>query len=184
MVVRGKPAQVKIAATRSGACAAAARMNGGTTQIVRTADRTAYVKGDAAYWSAMGPKGKAFGALAADRWIKFAATSTPGKRLSKSCDVANVVGILRSEHETATKGAPGTIDGKPVVTIRKRDRTGTATYYVAAQGPAYLLKVTDPTGPTMTFGSFDKPVNVTAPPANRTIDVSRLGGDSGLGLDA
>lgn len=183
-VLQSKQVQVKIAATTDGVCAAAARLNGGTMQIIRTADRTAYIKGDARYWTSLSPKGKSFGALAANRWIRFPFTSAPGKRLSQSCEVANVLKTLQLAHESATKGAPATVDGKPVVTIKKKDRQGAVTYYVAAHGPSYLLKLTDQTGGTMTFGSFGKPVNVEAPPANQTIDFSLLGGDSGLGLNA
>ncbi|MCZ4120116.1 hypothetical protein [Streptomyces sp. H39-S7] len=183
-VLQGRQVQVKIAATRSGACAAAVRLNGGAMQVIRTADKVSYIKGDAAYWTSLGARGKTLGGLAADRWIRFPGTSAPGKRLSRSCDVANVVKTLQLEHDSATAGARATVDGKSVVTIKKKDRSGAITYYVAAQGPSYLLKLTDQTGLTMTFGSFDKPVNVAAPPANRTIDISRLGGDDGLGLDA
>lgn len=182
--VGGKQAQLKIAASSDGTCAAAIRQNGGTMQVIRTADRTSYIKADAAYWKTQSSKGKSIGELAGNRWIKFPATSAPAKRMSRSCDLMTIVKAMGQEHDTATKGGPGIVDGQPVVTIRKKDGQGTSTFSVAARGPSYLLKVEDRTGSAMTFGAFGKPVHVVAPPANQTVDISLFGGDSGLGLDA
>lgn len=180
-VLRAKPAQMRIAMSMDGKCAAAVRQSGWTMQIIRTDDGTSYIKGDAGYWTALGPKGKSIGQLAGGRWIKFPAVSVPGRRLAASCDLDGFLGRMKLDHSSSTKSGTGTIGRQPVVTIRQKDPEGTNTLSVAAKGKPYLLKIASDKGElTMAFGAFDQPVNVTAPPANQTVDLSLFGGDKGL----
>ncbi|MDJ0343199.1 hypothetical protein QMK19_13485 [Streptomyces sp. H10-C2] len=184
-VLRTKAMRMKIAMSTDGKCAAAVGQSGWTMQIIRTDDGTSYIKGDPGYWKAMGPKGKSVGELAGSRWIRFPATSVPGRRMSRSCDMKAFLGKMKPNHTSSTKGGPGAVDGQPVVTIRQKDAAGTSILSVAAKGTPYLVKLASARdGLNVTFGDFGEPVRVAAPPANQTIDLTLFGGDSGLGLDA
>ncbi|WP_277439983.1 hypothetical protein [Streptomyces sp. SPB162] len=179
-VLRAKPLQMKVAMTVKGTCASAVRQEGWMMQVIRVDDGTAYIKGDAGYWTAMGAKGKTIGELAGNRWIKFPSNSAPGRRLAGSCDLNTVLGRIKPNHAASTKGGAGTVNGRPVVIIRQKESSGTSTLSVAAKGKPYLLKIASADAMTITFGAFDQPLHVTAPPANQTIDLSLFGGDSGL----
>lgn len=187
-VVRAKPLRMRIAMSTDGTCAGAATQSGWTMQIIRTDDGTSYIKGDPAYWAAMGPKGRSIGQLAGGRWITFPSTSVPGKRLAASCDMNSFLAKMRPNHDSSTRKGRDTLDGQPVVTVRQKDSSGVSTLSVAAKGKPYLLKVASD-GATrdavsVSFTAFGAPVHVAAPPANQTIDISLFGGGSDLGLDA
>lgn len=179
-VLRSKPLQMKVAMTTKGTCASAVRQEGWTMRVIRTDDGTAYIRGDAGYWTAMGARGTSIRELAGDRWIKFPSNSASGRRLAGSCDLNTVLDRIEPNHAASTKGGVGTVNGQPVVIIRQKESSGTSTLSVAAKGKPYLLRIASAEAMTVTFGAFDQPLHVTAPPANQTIDLSLFGGDSGL----
>jgi hypothetical protein len=187
-VLRAKPVRMRIAMSNDGKCAGAASQSGWTMQIIRLDDGTAYIKGEPAYWAAMGPKGRSIGQLAGNRWITFPSSSVPGRRLAASCDMDSFLAKMKPNHDSSTNKGRGTLDGQPVVTIRQKDASGTSTLSVAAKGKPYLLKVASDDGTqdavSVRFTDFGAPVHVAAPPANQTIDISAFGGGSDLGLNA
>ncbi|MFI2430934.1 hypothetical protein [Streptomyces sp. NPDC018693] len=78
---------------------------------------------------------------------------------------------------TGTKGEPTEVDGKPVIPVEVTDTEvadGTYTYFVAAEGRPYLLKVTfeGDHHVTMTeFSGFDEPLDIQPPPASDVLDI-------------
>ncbi|MFK4111751.1 hypothetical protein [Streptomyces sp. NPDC002176] len=87
---------------------------------------------------------------------------------------------------TPTKGARTELDGRPVIPVEVRDKPGqspfarepgTYTFYIAAEGTPYLLKLAHQ-GPhnrtTTTFTNFNQPLNLHPPTAADTLDLSTL----------
>lgn len=79
----------------------------------------------------------------------------------------------------AKKGEPAKVDGSPAITLvvtDKADKEGSFTFYVAAEGEPYILKVVYEGATyhsTTSFSAFDEPLDVR-PPAKT--DVLRKGG--------
>jgi hypothetical protein len=80
-----------------------------------------------------------------------------------------------------TRGEPTKVDGRPaipLVTTDKADKEGAYTFYVAAEGKPYLLKVVYQ-GPkdrsTTTFSAFDEPLDVRPPAEADVLDPSDIG---------
>lgn len=72
-----------------------------------------------------------------------------------------------------TKGAPTALDGQQVVPVTI---TGKSVINVAAEGKPYPVRIVSlkPGGGTTAFSDWEKPVTVTPPPADQTLDVSKL----------
>ncbi|MGW4285496.1 hypothetical protein ACWEIK_00955 [Streptomyces sp. NPDC004673] len=87
---------------------------------------------------------------------------------------------------TPTKGARTELDGRPAIPVEVRDKPGqspfarepgTYTFYIAAEGTPYLLKL-GYQGPhnrtTTTFTHFNQPLTLPSPSPSDTLDLSTL----------
>ena len=180
----GKPMQIKEALTRSGACAAAMRIEGQALQLIAIGD-TGYLKADAHYWETKGgSKGRAVAPVLAGKWVKL-----PPKLYAKSgfdmlCTIKGLVGSMSSDdgEGTLVKGHPTTLDGRPVLPLIHTKSGEVTTVYVTTTGNPYVVKVVTPSGPdhgSGTFGGFDKPAHITAPPRSQTLDLSAFSSPDG-----
>ncbi|WP_256925339.1 hypothetical protein [Streptomyces sp. Amel2xC10] len=81
---------------------------------------------------------------------------------------------------TATKGKPAEVDGEWAIVLKvtEADDEGSFTFYIAAEGEPYILKVVYE-GPkyhsTTEFSAFDEPLNVRPPAESDVLDMSVLG---------
>ncbi|WP_371598267.1 hypothetical protein [Streptomyces sp. NBC_00564] len=80
----------------------------------------------------------------------------------------------------ATKADPTELDGKPVIPVKVTDdelKGGVYTFYVAAEGKPYLLRIDykDPRSHRVTkFSDFNNPVDIQPPAAADVLDLSSL----------
>ncbi|MDV5146232.1 hypothetical protein R1T08_19005 [Streptomyces sp. SBC-4] len=70
--------------------------------------------------------------------------------------------------DDSAKGDPTTVDGRKALKLVKAGGENETAVYIAAEGPPYILKIVmkggDVSG-TITYSHYDRPVEVTAPPA-------------------
>lgn len=154
-----------------------------------------YIKGDETFWRASlssratavpdGGNTDTVIELMKNRWIKMSTSAVADVR--GVCDLDEMLAGLDEEkvkRARLTRGEDTEIDGVPVAVLVKKKGRETTTAYVAREGKPYLLKVvrSDSGEPgTVTFSDYDKPVKVTAPPADEVVDLENLGGGTQFG---
>jgi hypothetical protein len=131
---------------------------GGKFSLVNV-DGSSYTKANAAFYTSQGASA-ADAATVADKWVKLPASQTLTQfTLQKFAD------SLSAPDDNAKiedKVATGELDGQKVVILSASDGS---KLYVAAEGKAYPLKFTAPTGKKGEFNltDFGKSVELTAP---------------------
>jgi hypothetical protein len=77
-----------------------------------------------------------------------------------------------------TKGAAKTVNGTPVIGLTIKDSSGGSTLYVATTGQPVPIEAAPEAGGadsgTIDFLDYGAPVDVQAPAADQTVDVSAL----------
>jgi hypothetical protein len=148
------------------------------------ADGAFYMKGNAAYWKHLDAARDAD--VLAGRWFKVPLSLA--KDLTTALDRRTLSRCLVTEHGTLARGGTATVDGKrAVVIVDKGDRPGTTPgkLYVAASGEPFPVRILvtgkqrpggheDPecgdeapmrAGDEVVFTHYNKPLDVSAPPA-------------------
>ncbi|MEV0093542.1 hypothetical protein [Streptomyces sp. NPDC050738] len=139
-----------------------------------------YMKGSDAFWTELGggEDGGAMLKLLKGKWMKTGEDSAGGD--DDFCSLTSLLSHLEAKDtKGVTKGADAEVDGKKAVTLVKRTGAETRTFYVAAEGEPYFLKVESKGGKepgTFTLTDFGKPVKATIPPASQVADLDALGG--------
>lgn len=205
----GEHMALEVTVTRQGDCSGKATVKGGTVHLLKADAKSFYMKGDEKFYRAIAqkdgtPKRKADAMIEVlkGRWMKMPADApakskkshgkASGDGMGEFCVLSEIVAGMdddKGDRTGMTKGADTVVAGVPAVTLAKKKSDGsTVTMYVAKQGPARLLKVAETGGDepgTVTFGDYDKPVTITAPPADQVMDLEKLGmkpgGGSGSG---
>ncbi|MEU9854851.1 hypothetical protein [Streptomyces sp. NPDC047974] len=157
---------------------------------LRRLDGVTYMKGDAAFWRAsMTAEGVPENQidpvieLIDGRWLKIGPGQAGAADLGEVCDLDLLLDDLgegQEDHAGFTRGPDREMDGDPVATLVEKESGETTTVSVAQEGKPYIRQVVVTGGDepgSMTLSEFDRPVEVTAPPADETVDLSRL--DSG-----
>ncbi|MFD4478557.1 hypothetical protein ACFWPU_20960 [Streptomyces sp. NPDC058471] len=175
--------ELDMAFDTKGQCAGTMGMGGeGSLDLITTA-RTVYMKYDEKFLRAQGKGEPAADTQAAvdmlaDRWVKTSATGDDAKDLASFCDLDVLLADFKDVNSAARRGKTATVDGTPALTLTENDGTDRYTLYVAAEGKPYLLKVVNETAKspeTLTFGDYDKPVDVTRPTGD-IMDIDKLAG--------
>ncbi|MEU9776212.1 MULTISPECIES: hypothetical protein [unclassified Streptomyces] len=184
----GEAVTVDLAMDDRDNCTGHLGVRGGRADLRRLSS-VLYIKGDAAFWrasmgeraqTAPGGGGETLVELMKDRWIRMPPGAVEGMR--GVCDLDETVARLdedRRERPGMTLGEETEIDGVPAVALVRRTGYETTTAYVATEGRPYLLRVVKAGGDepgTLTFSGFDRPVEVSAPPAGEIVDLEELGG--------
>ncbi|MGW9452301.1 hypothetical protein [Streptomyces sp. NPDC055632] len=147
--------------------------DGGKGTFLRI-DRSVYTKGDEAFWNTS-EQNRTIGRLLAGRWAKT--SYEEGSSLSGFCDLRNV---FEGDDTTGlTRGEDTEVGGVPAVTLTgKADGGGTRTLHIAKDADKpYFLRVVETGGEEtgeITFGDFGRPVSVTVPPADRTVEMDEV----------
>ncbi|MFI6447377.1 hypothetical protein [Kitasatospora sp. NPDC050543] len=183
VTVDGSDMKFNLAADKAGNCVGTmGSEKGGSFEVIQTPDQT-WVKPDAAYWKALAEQGgnpKA-GAMIAELFKGRYLTEGKGKNGTDTAEESMICGlataIMKEDPSEAgdkwAKGTAGTADGKKSFGLTVTNADGSAsTMQVAAEGKPYLLTMQQGADSQMTFGDFDKPVAVQAPPADNVIDGS------------
>ncbi|GAA3111967.1 hypothetical protein ACFQ0X_16070 [Streptomyces rectiviolaceus] len=165
----GKPLQVDFSVAKSGDCEG--KMDGGTggTAEFLVSGDTQYMKGDAAYWkNAMGGGGQT--SRFEDKWVK-----SPKGKGNGVCDADAM--FQSKELKKLKREKDSEVDGKKAAVLTKDETGKKTTFYVAAEGKPYFLKVVttgkeDPS--TMNFSDYGKSVAIKAPAPNEVVDLAEL----------
>jgi hypothetical protein len=110
-------------------------------------------------------------------WLKSSVSAAKGADALADC------AWPFSSSAKATKGEPTETDGKTVIPVEVPNENvgdGTDTFYIAAEGKPYLLKVVHEGRhhqATTKFSAFDAPLDVRPPAAADVLDLSSLSQD-------
>ncbi|MCX5393050.1 hypothetical protein [Streptomyces sp. NBC_00094] len=193
----GQPLDIDFAVNDRDECTGLMKIDGGTAELRRIDDIT-YMKGDEAFWrvsmSSQGVPEAQIDAtieLVKGRWLKIAPGQAGSSDLSGVCDLKSLLADLdkdKAERSGLVRGPEGEVDGTPVATLVKKttdgEKTGgeptggeTTTVSVSEEGKPYILKMVKAGGDSpgsLVFSEYDKPVDVVVPPADETVDLSKL----------
>jgi len=183
----GQPLDVDFSVNDKSECTGVIKLKGGAAELRRTGDIT-YMKGDEAFWRASMssqrmPPGQieATVELLKGRWLKIPEGQPGTEGLSGVCDLKSLLADLGKNKEERTglvRGPDGEVKGTPVATLVKRKAGGeTTTVSVSERGKPYILKMVKTGGDepgSVVLSDYDKPVKVVVPPADETVDLTRL----------
>ncbi|MEV7565349.1 hypothetical protein [Streptomyces tanashiensis] len=190
VVSDGQPLDIDFAVNDHDECTGLMKIKGGTSEL-RRVDHVTYIKGDEAFWRASmasqglpEPQIRATLELIKGRWLKIAPGQAGSEDLGGVCDLKALLADLDKDKEQRSglvRGPDGEVAGTPVATLVKKKTGGeTTTVSVSERGKPYILKLVKTGGEepgAMVFSDYDKPVVVKVPPADETVDLSKL--DSG-----
>ncbi|WP_329621280.1 hypothetical protein OG357_12970 [Streptomyces sp. NBC_01255] len=183
----GQPLDIDFAVNDRDECTGVMKIDGGTAELRRVDDIT-YMKGDEAFWrvsmASQGmpePQIDATIELVKGRWLKIAPGQAGSDDLGGVCDLKGLLADLdkdKAERSGLVRGPDGEVDDTPVATLVKKKTGGeTSTVSVSREGKPYILKMVktggDEPGSVM-LSDYDKPVDVVVPPADETVDLSKL----------
>ncbi|MFJ5834323.1 hypothetical protein [Streptomyces sp. NPDC093089] len=181
-----QPVDIDFAVNDRDECTGLMKIKGGTAEL-RKVDDITYMKGDEAFWRAsMTSQGMPEAQIDATiellkgRWLKIAPGQAGSDDLGSVCDLKSLLADLgedKDERSGMTRGPDGEVDGTPVATLVKRTGAETTTVSVAREGKPYILKMVKAGGDepgAMVFSDYDEPVVVKVPPADETVDLTKL----------
>lgn len=151
--------------------------NGGQKIELRRVGKIVYLKADKAFWTQTA--GAAAAELLSGKYLKAPLTDQRVAQLASFTDKDSFVDQVLDPDGTVTKGGTKDVRGTPAIGLVNKDTTGGGTLYVATSGEPLPLQLT-PEGSGSDTGSLDfldygKSVTVAVPPADQTIDVTKLG---------
>ncbi|MEU9705142.1 hypothetical protein [Streptomyces sp. NPDC047981] len=187
VVSEGQALDIDIALDDKNNCTGVMKVEGGTAEL-RQADRITYLKGDEKFWRASmtsqgvpPPQIDATIELVKGRWLKITPGQAGSSDLSGVCDLDALLADLgddKGQRTGLTRGPDAEVDGTPVATLVKKKPGGeTNTVSVALEGKPYILKMVKTGGEepgSVEFSDYDKPVEVVVPPADETVDLTKL----------
>ncbi|MFI8518655.1 hypothetical protein ACIGEZ_12640 [Streptomyces sp. NPDC085481] len=187
VVSGGEQLDVDFSVNDHNECTGVMKIGGGTAELRQTGKVT-YMKGDEGFWrtsmTSQGmpePQIDATIELIKGRWLKIPPGQAGTGELSGVCDLKALLADLdkdEADRSGLTRGRDGEVDGTPVATLVKRKPGGeTTTVSVSEQGKPYILKIVKKGGEepgSIVLSDYDKPVKVVVPPADETVDISKL----------
>ncbi|MFF2780599.1 hypothetical protein ACFVU3_37610 [Streptomyces sp. NPDC058052] len=185
VVSEGQDLAVDFSVDDRGSCQGRIGVDDGRAEL-RRVDAITYMKGDESFWrTSMTAQGVPENQIAPvielveGRWLKIAPGQAGSGDLSEVCDLDSLLDDLGEDEDRQglTRGPDREVDGTPVATLVKKDGDETTTVSVAQEGEPYIREVVRTGGDEpgrMTLSDFDRPVKVAVPPADETVDLSRL----------
>ncbi|MEU3608279.1 hypothetical protein AB0E83_22955 [Streptomyces sp. NPDC035033] len=160
----------------------------GKAEVMRTGGFT-YLKGDEAFFKTAGDEdgsspeeSAALATLLNGRWMKMPADEADSNDLGEFCDLKTLFADMDKDTETKglTREADADVDGTPAVVLKSKanEKGEVDTVYVAKDSAKpYILRTVSTGGDEpgeMTLSDYDKPLNVTPPPADQVMDMEAL----------
>ncbi|MEV7536451.1 hypothetical protein ACIQNV_05985 [Streptomyces hydrogenans] len=184
VVSEGQDLDVDFSVDDQGSCRGRIGVDDGDAEL-RRLDGVTYLKGDEAFWRiSMTEQGVPENEIAPiielvkGRWLKIAPGQAGSADLGEVCDLDSLLDDLgKDDRSGLTRGPDREVDHTPVATLVEKESGETTTVSVAQEGKPYIRQVVRTGGDepgSMTLSEFDRPVRVTAPPADETVDLSRL----------
>lgn len=175
------PTSMNLALDRAGDCSGTMALggHGGTVAILKRGTDV-WLKPDAAFWKAQFPgrRGASAATTFANRYIHGSTSSNLLGGIANTCDLGALQKAATvSPSSTLKEGLATTVDGTRVVPLSFTVNGFMSTLYVTAGKPHQLYRAAQK-GPdtdlSLTFTDYDKPVPLKVPPANQTVDISRV----------
>ncbi|MFI0740760.1 hypothetical protein ACH4PU_22110 [Streptomyces sp. NPDC021100] len=168
----GERMDVDLALDKQGNCAGTVKTaDTGTIELIKLGDRV-WMKADEKLWRTKANPQAA--ELFKGRYVTGPTSEPSLSSMTKGCELTALqtkVGQDDDGSVTITKGAPTTVDGQQAVPISAK---GT-TISVATTGRPYPLRIEDSKDKSaVTLTDWNKPVPAKAPPADQTIDITKL----------
>ncbi|MEU8530119.1 hypothetical protein AB0C77_31750 [Streptomyces sp. NPDC048629] len=187
VVSEGQPLAIDFSVNDKSECTGTLKVQGGLAQL-RQIDSVAYMKGDERFWrtsmTSQGlpePQIDATVELLKGRWVKIAAGQQGSSELAGVCDLKSLLADLKTDKDARTgltRGKDSRVGAVPTATLVKKKADGErTTVSVAQRGKPYILRIVKTGGDepgAIRLSAFDKPVKVVTPPADETVDLSRL----------
>lgn len=146
----------------------------GVTFEVLVVDDKAYLKGDQATWASFAGDGPA--QLLAGKYILVPESAEGFSDLLAFADASSFLDKGLEPEGTVTKTEVKEINGVSAIGLIDQDAEGEGTLYVAAEEPAYPLRIEGPAGEgAVDFSEWNEPVELAAPPADQVVDLKDLG---------
>ncbi|MFE0105690.1 hypothetical protein [Streptomyces sp. NPDC059009] len=164
-----KSVKVDFSVAKSGDCTGKTDAGDKGVGELLVSGKTQYVKGDEAFWKNSMGSSAAAGKLAG-KWVK-----TPNEKQEGTCSADQMFQSKKLKNVKREKDSD--VNGKKAAVLTKNESGKKTTFYVAAEGKPYFLKVvtSDKEGPgTMYFTDYGKPVTVKAPPADQVADLKEV----------
>ncbi|MFF8608582.1 hypothetical protein ACF06X_21880 [Streptomyces sp. NPDC015346] len=186
-----QPLDVDFALNDKRECSGRMKIKGGAAELRQT-DKVTYMKGDEGFWRAsmtsQGVPERQIDAtieLLKGRWLKITPGQPGSSDLRGVCDLKALLDDMgedrdrdKDEGRELTRGPDAKVGGTLVATlVKKKAGDETTTVSVAQKGKPYILKMVKAGGDepgTIVLSDFDKPVKVVVPPAEETVDLSKL----------
>ncbi|MDG4861927.1 hypothetical protein P8605_27675 [Streptomyces sp. T-3] len=167
---KGKPTSGSYEIAGSGNCQGTLSGDGlGNVDFLQLG-KDSYTKGDAAYWKAIMGSDE-LGKKAAGKWVQ-----APEGQSQQMCDTKDM--FKADDAKGAKRGDDSEVDGKKAATLVKKEKGETTTFYIAAEGEPYYLKVVTKEAKkgetTTTITDFGKKFDVTAPPKGDVLQAKDL----------
>ncbi|MEU2229668.1 hypothetical protein ACH4A8_27835 [Streptomyces vietnamensis] len=189
VVSEGQPLGIDFSVNDKDECTGLIKIKDGTAEL-RRLDHITYMKGDEDFWRASmasqgmpEPQITATLELIKGRWLKIAPGQAGSEDLGGVCDLKSLLSDLDKDKEQRrglTRGPDAKVAGIPVATLVKKKAGGeTTTVSVSERGKPYILKMVKKGGKepgAIVLSDYDKPVHVKVPPADETVDLSKLDG--------
>ncbi|MFE7777622.1 hypothetical protein ACFU5O_27730 [Streptomyces sp. NPDC057445] len=180
-----KHLSMEFALSKAGDCTGRVGNTGYGQNAMLVSDKISYMKGDEAFWKQIGKEtgtsakqSTAIAEMLKGRWMKI-----PADQAKSMGELCNLNALLKEmgDEDTAgvTKGQTTEVNGQKALTLTRKDGAETHTFYVATKGQPYFLKFVTEGGDepgTLVFSDYNKPVTVTAPPADQIVDLDKVRG--------
>ena len=143
--------------------------------MINAADGSIYFQAPDSVWKQQG--GDAAVAVFHGKWAK---APVDDKRFSNLTDTFNKDGFVdeltssEDDSDDLRKVGPTTVDG--TAATQYASASDKSVIFIAASGPPLLLKGGTPPDGLLTFSDYNKDYPFAAPPADQTVDISKLGG--------
>ncbi|WP_433335477.1 hypothetical protein [Spirillospora sp. CA-294931] len=135
-------------------------------RIIRIGDEV-YIKGDQAFYSSLG--GAEVAKLLGAKYMKG---SVNDKQLRDIASLADPDELLKPDGKV-TKGEQSRVNGRPVIALLDGTQ---GKLYVATEGEPHVLAMDEGGNAGNRIDvTYDKTVEIKAPPADQTIDASKIG---------
>lgn len=141
-------------------------------ELVRIGD-TAYINGSPSFYEHFA--GREAAKLLKGKWLKAPSNTGSLATLGSLTDTKQLIGsALAAAGKRLKKGSVSTVNGQKAIAVK--DTTHGGTLYVATTGKPYPVQIEG--GPSsagkVTFEDWNKPVTLSAPPAQDVIDITKL----------
>jgi hypothetical protein len=170
---------IDVSTTTDGACRGTISQNGGHAEVLSTGDQT-WMKPDHAFWELSAPgQASEIEQTVGDKWVVVPSSAD----FDSFCDLSTFLDSFddqnnKSDGPTENEGVES-VGGEDAVKLTGKSDGQPVAAWVAVDSPHRILKFElgagGDTSGTLTFTEFDEPVDVKAPAASDTFDLSTLG---------